>query len=88
MRIAVFSDTFPPQTNGVAHTAYLSAKNLIELGHEVVVFTVAKKPKNRPDINLKNLKVLRLPSLPAIIFSCEHFSLRKKGGFQVIQSKI
>ena len=75
MRIAVFSDTFPPQTNGVAHTAYLSAKNLIELGHEVVVFTVAKKPKNRPDINLKNLKVLRLPSVPAIVYPGERFTL-------------
>jgi len=75
MRIAVFSDTFPPQINGVAHTAYLSAKNLIELGHEVVVFTVAKKPKNRPDINLKNLKVLRLPSVPAIVYPGERFTL-------------
>ncbi|MBU4143084.1 glycosyltransferase [Patescibacteria group bacterium] len=75
MKIAIFSDTFPPQTNGVAHTAYLSAKNLIERGHEVAVFTVAKKPKDRPDINLENLKVFRLFSVPALVYPGERFTL-------------
>lgn len=75
MRIAIFSDTFPPQVNGVAHTAYLSAKNLVEAGHEVAVFTVSKKLKNRPDINLKNLQVFRLPSMPAMVYPGERFTL-------------
>jgi len=75
MRIAIFSDTFPPQVNGVAHTAYLSAKNLIEAGHAVAVFTVSKKLKDRPDINLKNLKVFRLPSMPALVYPGERFTL-------------
>jgi len=75
MRIAIFSDTFPPQVNGVAHTAYLSAKNLVEAGHEVAVFTVSKKLKGRPDINLKNLQVFRLPSVPAIAYPGERFTL-------------
>jgi len=75
MKIAIFSDTFPPQVNGVAHTAYLSAKNLIEQGHEVAVFTVSKKPKDRPDINLKNLQVFRLLSVPAIAYKGERLTL-------------
>ena len=75
MRIAIFSDTFPPQVNGVAHTAYLSAKNLVEQGHEVAVFTVSKKLKDRPDINLKNLQVFRLPSMPALVYPGERFTL-------------
>ncbi len=75
MKIAIFSDTFPPQVNGVAHTAYLSAKNLIEAGHTVAVFTVAKKLKDRPDINLKNLQVFRLPSMPALVYPGERFTL-------------
>ncbi len=75
MKIAIFSDTFPPQINGVAHAAYLSAKNLIERGHKVAVFTVAKKPKDRPDINLENLKVFRLFSVPALVYPGERFTL-------------
>ncbi len=42
MRIAIFSDTFPPQINGVANAAYQSAKALTERGHQVAVFTVMK----------------------------------------------
>ncbi|MBU2036696.1 glycosyltransferase [Patescibacteria group bacterium] len=75
MKIAIFTDTFPPQVNGVAHTAYLSAKNLIASGHTVAVFTVAKKPKDRPDISLENLQVFRLPSLPALVYPGERFTL-------------
>jgi 1,2-diacylglycerol 3-alpha-glucosyltransferase len=40
MRIAIFSDTFLPQINGVANVAYQSAKTLAERGHQVMVFTV------------------------------------------------
>jgi len=75
MRIAIFSDTFPPQVNGVAHTAYLSAKNLVTAGHQAAVFTVSKKLKDRPDINLKNLQVFRLPSMPALVYPGERFTL-------------
>lgn len=39
MKIAIFSDTFPPQINGVAQFAYKSAGALVNLGHEVCVFT-------------------------------------------------
>jgi len=42
MRIAIFSDTFPPQVNGVASAAYQSAKALAERGHQVMVFTVMR----------------------------------------------
>ena len=75
MRIAIFSDTFPTQVNGVAHTAYLSAKNLVTAGHQAAVFTVSKKLKDRPDINLKNLQVFRLPSMPALVYPGERFTL-------------
>jgi 1,2-diacylglycerol 3-alpha-glucosyltransferase len=38
MRIAIFSDTFPPQVNGVAKAASLMAETLKAHGHEVQVF--------------------------------------------------
>ena len=44
MKIAIFSDTFPPQVNGVASVVRDSANALAaELGHDVVVFTVRGK---------------------------------------------
>ncbi len=73
MKIAIFSDTFPPQTNGVANVAYQSAKNLSDLGNKIIVFTVAKKTKN--DLNSENLKIVRLPSLPAFAYPGERLTI-------------
>ena len=42
MRIALFTDTFPPEVNGVANTVERSAKELAKRGHTVCVFTVSK----------------------------------------------
>jgi len=75
MRIAIFSDTFPPAVNGVSHAAYLMAKNLTDAGHEVAVFAATKKLKNRPDIAANKFKVYRLPSLPALVYKGERLAL-------------
>lgn len=75
MRIAIFSDTFPPQTNGVANFVWQSAKSLAELGHEVAVFTVFKKSRT----NKKNLggnpAVISLFSVPAFVYPDERLAL-------------
>lgn len=42
MRIAIFSDTFPPEVNGVANYSRLSADALSKLGHKVEVYTVSR----------------------------------------------
>ncbi|MBI4088313.1 glycosyltransferase [Candidatus Kaiserbacteria bacterium] len=41
MKIAIFTDTFPPEVNGVANTVERQARTLCEQGHEVRVFTVS-----------------------------------------------
>jgi 1,2-diacylglycerol 3-alpha-glucosyltransferase len=76
MKIAIFSDTFPPQTNGVANVAYQSAKNLSNRGHKVIVFTVAKKFFAGP-INSRwdKFEVIALPSIPAMAYSAERFHI-------------
>ncbi|MDD2753718.1 MAG: glycosyltransferase [Candidatus Portnoybacteria bacterium] len=75
MRIAIFSDTFPPQTtNGVANVAYQSAKGLADRGHEVMVFTVSKDASRHNDSTRKNLSICYLPSLPALVYGNERLS--------------
>lgn len=77
MRIAIFSDTFPPEVNGVANFVRTSAKSLAGRGHVVKVFTLSKLPKRElRKINAKhNIKVYTLPSVPAIIYPTTRLSL-------------
>ena len=42
MRIAFFTDTFPPEVNGVANTAARAARALSAAGHQMKVFTVSR----------------------------------------------
>ncbi|MEA5061338.1 MAG: glycosyltransferase [Erysipelotrichaceae bacterium] len=48
MRIAIFSDTYPPQINGVATSTYNLVHTLIDHGHDVLLVTV-----NRTDGKFK-----------------------------------
>ena len=90
MKIAIFSDTFPPQaTNGVANVAHQSAKGLAAMGHEVMVFTVSKNASfYKKNSICKNLNVCCLPSFPALAYKNERltiptgFSLRRLKKFR------
>ncbi|HCX28027.1 MAG TPA: hypothetical protein DHI91_02720 [Candidatus Portnoybacteria bacterium] len=75
MRIAIFSDTFFPQINGVTTTVYQSAKSLTKLGHEVMIFTVAPDAAKYIDPDIKNLAIVSLPSVPALIYPSLRFTL-------------
>jgi 1,2-diacylglycerol 3-alpha-glucosyltransferase len=75
MRIAIFSDTFLPQLNGVVTTVYQSAKSLMDLGHEVVIFTVAKDPYKYMDARYNHIKIISLPSIPAFVYPTLRFTL-------------
>ncbi len=77
MKIAIFSDTFLPQVNGVANVVYQSARSLSEAGHEVCIFTVTgRNGKSEPvcDLNEK-MSVVVLPSMPAGAYANERFTL-------------
>jgi len=77
MRIAIFSDTFLPQLNGVATTVYQSAKSLAQRGHKVMIFTVSKNffAKQLGNSDIKNLQIISLPSVPALVYSKERFHI-------------
>lgn len=75
MKIAIFSDTFPPQTNGVANFVYQSARSLADLGNEVMIFTVSENKNKYLEKDFDNLKVVSLFSVPALIYPDERFTL-------------
>ncbi|MBU1137242.1 glycosyltransferase, partial [Patescibacteria group bacterium] len=75
MRIAIFSDTFPPQVNGVANTVNESAKALANQGHQVSVFTISNNSKKLLNDKKNNLAIVVLPSLPALVYQNERFGL-------------
>ena len=45
MKIGLFSDTYPPEINGVANSTYILKNELEKLGHEVYVITTNSEGK-------------------------------------------
>jgi phosphatidylinositol alpha 1,6-mannosyltransferase len=68
VRIAYVTESFPPDVNGVAHTAVRVAENLAGQGHEPLV--IAPAPASglpRPDRGL-GYPVVRIPSAPVPLY--------------------
>lgn len=61
MRIAIFTDTFFPQQNGVVTHIVQTSRSLVERGHEVLIF--APKAKHKFKTTVKGLKIIYLPSI-------------------------
>lgn len=62
MKIALFSDSFTPEINGVAMSVRMLREGLMALGHEVWVFA----PYN-PLASFSEERIVRIPSLPIFI---------------------
>ena len=68
MRIAYVTESFPPDVNGVAHTAVRVAEHLVSRGHEPLV--IAPEPAaaaDRPDATF-SFPVARVPSVGLPIY--------------------
>lgn len=84
MRIVLFSDTYPPQINGVATATFTLAETLKKYGESVLVVTVAKEGEKRityeddviriPGITVKRLYKYKF----AGIYSQKVYDLLKK----------
>lgn len=61
MKIALFTDTYYPQINGVATSVLMLKENLEMRGHQVYVFTTTD-----PKADSKETNVYRVPSIPFI----------------------
>lgn len=75
MNIAIFTDSFPPQTNGVSHAVLQSARKLASRGHHVMVFAGSKTASRYETSDLPNLHIVPLPSLPALVYPRERLVL-------------
>jgi phosphatidylinositol alpha 1,6-mannosyltransferase len=62
MRVAIVTETFPPDVNGVAHCALRTAEHLLRRGHDPLV--VAPAGPHAPEPGQDPCQVVRVPSLP------------------------
>lgn len=68
MRIAIFSDTFLPQVNGVVSHLLLTAQKLTERGNQVLVFAPKPKKNISSFIHQYSFKTLLVPSIPLPLY--------------------
>lgn len=66
LHIALFTDTYYPEINGVATSVYLLKQELEKRGHEVYVITTTTKNAPKPEMEHN---VLRVPSLPCLLIT-------------------
>jgi len=70
MNIAIFTDTYTPQINGVATSTCMLEKELTNRGHRVYIFTTSD-----PQANEALPFVFRLPSMPFIFLPSHRLAL-------------
>lgn len=70
MRIAIFTDSFVPQVNGVSVSCMMLYKGLIELGNEVFVITTEHR-----NVKEKEKNIIRLSGFDVPIKSFDGFQL-------------
>ena len=64
MRIALVTESFPPDVNGVAHSVLRVAEHLVRRGHEPLVIAPQPPPRVRGFLGELPYPVVRIPSLP------------------------
>lgn len=65
LRVAFFTDTFPPTHDGVANVTETLGRALRRSGHEVTVFTVRPRGTERSESRDDGLRIRRFLALPA-----------------------
>ncbi|MFJ8577342.1 glycosyltransferase family 4 protein [Micromonospora sp. NPDC093277] len=64
MRIAIVTESFPPDVNGVANSVLRTAEHLLARGHEPLVIAPAPAGRRRRPAEQHPYPVVRIPSLP------------------------
>ncbi|WP_446212992.1 glycosyltransferase family 4 protein [Micromonospora sp. IBSANI012] len=64
MRIAIVTESFPPDVNGVAHSVVRTAEHLVLRGHQPLVIAPAPPGGRRGADDRHDYEVVRIPSVP------------------------
>jgi len=79
MNVAIFTDTYFPDINGVTSSVYTLSEELKKRGHNVYVFTVSE-PRSELRKTKKDASVYRFPSIPILFIKPQRaanpFSIR------------
>jgi glycosyltransferase involved in cell wall biosynthesis len=88
MKIAIWSDTFSPQVNGVASVARSLADTYTELGHDVAVFSVIEKNRVKKSSGNQTFSVYKVPSfsMPRSIYPGEGLTIALPSGPKTIRA--
>lgn len=81
MRIAIFTDNFPPQVNGVVIATLNLIKGLADRGHKIYVIAPRYRRGARA-FEHKNVVVRRVFGIPALFY--EHFKLTSFFSFRIL----
>ncbi|MFY1633785.1 glycosyltransferase family 4 protein [Solwaraspora sp. WMMB335] len=68
MRVAIVTESFPPDLNGVAHSVVRVAEHLVQRGHEPMVIAPAPAAASRGVTGDQPYPVVRVPSLPVPLY--------------------
>ncbi|KKQ24440.1 MAG: HAD-superfamily hydrolase, subfamily IIB [Candidatus Roizmanbacteria bacterium GW2011_GWC2_37_13] len=82
MKIAVFTDTFLPQVNGVVTNVIDLIKELSKKNHQLLVF--APKPSKKISFILKGVKIDHIGGLPAVFYP--EFYFTNPISFQILKT--
>jgi phosphatidylinositol alpha 1,6-mannosyltransferase len=64
MRIALVTESFLPDVNGVAHSVVRAAEHLVRRGHQPMVIARSRRPRSGHGPVDVPYPVVRIPSLP------------------------
>ena len=90
MKIAIFSDSYLPQVNGIASSLGLLNEQFLELGHQVTVFTPKVKEVDDDSENIVRIKSIQIRENPPFYigspFSLPILNHLKRGDFDIIHA--
>jgi len=76
LRVALFTDTFPPEVNGVANSVVITARALQKRGHAVCVCTASAESRVQLESRVGGaFPVFTVPSIPLPVYTGFRFTL-------------
>jgi len=90
MRIAIFTDVFPPSINGVSSSILLLSKELVRRGHFVRIFTPKIRKGQLSKAQLEGVNVSYSSSIPSLFYHDVKLAIPvyPKTVYQLIKDKI